>query len=406
MHFQPDLFQRDLPKIVPIFIGIIGQETWRRRIGELENTQAASPIFEKYVAEVHALELELAQLLKRKKVTGRFPKRSEVLELNRLLALIRMVVGVYTRLGEAGKRRVQGMLIDALKSDRGFNSLEHEMGIAAQLMRKGFDVEFVDIENSERFDFLARLRETEVEVECKTISYDLGRKVHRRDFNRLANKLWPSVKQFLQGAEHSHLITLTVDDRLDASDDFFGALLSCVKTALISGECHSHKLGVEVQVDTYEPSTLEPAIESHRNDLEDLLETHQFHLFLCGNSTSVVAFVVRSKRPDQVLSYMYRQFKNAADQFTGSRPAILCVHIQDIEPHQWIELQKESGLQLMTHRYLDNPKRSHIHTVAYNSKGVLQKQTGYTSMIGPVFFVTNMNHPKSGDQNLRIFAVT
>jgi uncharacterized UPF0146 family protein len=61
-----------------------------------------------------------------------------------------------------------------------FAIVPDELAVAAHLSRAGFDVEFTDIEDRARFDLLAQKEDIRLEVDCKTASGDVGRKIHRR----------------------------------------------------------------------------------------------------------------------------------------------------------------------------------------------------------------------------------
>jgi len=211
MQFTPDLYSRDMKRLVPQFIGIVGVSVWRKRFSDLTELRRESPIFEDFVKERHTIELELDWLLAHKRKTGRYPKKAEYPAFQRVVGFMRMVHGVHSNLNEPGKRRLHGMIRDALKRESGFAALGHEMTTAAHFMRQGFDIEFVDLEGKKRFDLLARRDQDEIEIECKTVSNDIGRKIHRRDFIELAKDLWPLLSDYRTESRRSRLVMLKVD---------------------------------------------------------------------------------------------------------------------------------------------------------------------------------------------------
>ena len=401
MHFNPELSARDLPTLVSRFVSIVGWRRWQKRIEGLEAECRKSPIFEQFVKEKHATELELGKLLRRQRRTGRLPKKVQTQEFMRLFGLMAMVASVHSRLENQGKQRLRGMLVDALK--RNFSSLEHEMGIAAHLMHRGFDVEFADLEGNARFEYVARREASEIELECKTVSYDLGRKIHRGDFHKLADRLWPDFKQYVKEIRKSRLVILTLADRLEPSDDSLEHIRRTVSSALWNDQWGTKEEGISVDVDVYEPTALPPDLESLSAKIEVQVGTHQFHLFVGGDAHAALIFVARSLMPDRVLAYMYRQLRRASDQFSGNRPAVLCVNIEDIYPHQWGELREGSGLQAMTSRYLSSRRQSHVHTVAYNSIGIVHQSAGRSSIVAPSLHYRNPGHARCDDSSLSIF---
>jgi hypothetical protein len=73
---------------------------------------------------------------------------------------------IHAGLPQAAIIRFEGALRGALKDSNGLRPFAYEVGIAAHLMRKKWDVEFADLCGTARFDFLARQDSIEIEVEC------------------------------------------------------------------------------------------------------------------------------------------------------------------------------------------------------------------------------------------------
>jgi len=403
MHFTPDLYSRDLKSLVPQFVGIVGLSALKKRFSDLAERRRVSPLFEDYIKERHTVELELDRLLKHKRKTGRYPKKSESTAFQRVVGFMRMVHGVHSNLNVPGKHRLHGMIRDALKREGGFAALEHEMTTAAHCMRQGFDIEFVDLEGEDRFDLLARRDQDEIEIECKTVSNDIGRKIHRKDFIELAKNLWPLLSDYRAELRQSRLVVLKVDDRLANTSDEAKRVSETIASVLGSDNTSSQVRGFSVEVHEYRPASLPPDAATIREEIEKLIGTYQFHLFMCGDRDAVIVFVAHSSHRDQMLAYIYRQLKNATDQFSGDRPAILSVLIEDIYPDQWADLRQGSGLQVMTSKLLVSPARSHVHSVSYSSVGVLEKYPGHSSIRGTVLSYRNPHHPRYDAPSLQLY---
>ena len=103
--------------------------------------------------------------------------KSVTIDRYRLFAFMASVVSIYERLSTKGQKRLRGMILGGLR-DNGLTPLQQEMGVAAHLFWRGFDVFFSDIETGlGGFDFLATKDGIEIEVECKRIGLSLGRKI-------------------------------------------------------------------------------------------------------------------------------------------------------------------------------------------------------------------------------------
>ena len=80
-------------------------------------------------------------------------------------------------------------------------------------MQRGFDVEFTDLEQRERFDLLASKPGMEIEIDCKSVSGDIGRSIHGRRFRDFVGQLNRSVGELARHGGGS-LIHITIPDNL------------------------------------------------------------------------------------------------------------------------------------------------------------------------------------------------
>src|SRR5262249_39560731 len=146
--------------------------------------------------------------------TGQFPTIVNDTEYYRLISFMVGIVRAHQRLSARGRTRLRGMLLDGLKSDHGLLALENEIATALHLLSRGFDVEFHDIEEGSGVDFIARQGGVEIEVECKMISGDLGRKVHRHRAIALFGLLAEISKRTYSAATRGLLVRIALPDRL------------------------------------------------------------------------------------------------------------------------------------------------------------------------------------------------
>jgi hypothetical protein len=217
MLFPPDFLAQDMPLYWEEFVKITGFEPWKRRIDQLSSRMKAN-FLTHLLLKRFELELTFAAVRKHKQNTGHLNINVRTLTDSEyfLYAFISFVVRTYRRLSNAGKARLKGMIQSGLKTEGGLSSIQHEVHIASQLMRRGFDVSFSDIESGGGFDFLARKQGVEVEVECKACSRDKGQKIHLADMPALHKKLEPIINTLRRNSQ-SKIIEVTVPARLGST---------------------------------------------------------------------------------------------------------------------------------------------------------------------------------------------
>jgi hypothetical protein len=234
-------------------------------------------------------------------------------------------------------------------------------------MQKGWDVDFIDYSGAARFDLLARQNGVEVEVECKTTSGDTGRKIHRQEANRLADLLLPITDQVADEAG-CHRILVTIPDRLGKSTQELTNIASIVASAVQQKASASTDL---CQVD-YTLDGIDPWPEPNDPDVLPFFErrfgVQNANLMFRGRSDfSIVAVMIRSAKADSVVDTISAQAKEAADQCSGTRPALIALHLIDELNSSDLQamLNTSNGLHAITHAVLKGGKRQHVDSIAF-----------------------------------------
>jgi hypothetical protein len=121
-----------------------------------------------------------------------------------------------------------------------------------------------------------------------------------------------------------------------------------------------------------------------RRELNEHLGTEHFNAIYIGKGVHLAALAVTSDKRDRVLTYIYKQLKHAAQQFSRQRPAVIWTFIEGIEPQEWRGLIGDTGLQRMSNRYMLGQHRQHVFSMAYSSTGHLVARDGHFQHTGPL----------------------
>jgi hypothetical protein len=253
-------------------------------------------------------------------------------------------------------------------------------------MSRMWNVEFADYSGIGRFDLLARKGTTEAEIECKCTSNDTGRKVHRQEVNRLADLLLPATQK-LADEDGCHLIRITVPNRLGKSVNELAGIAALVAAAAerkssASSEFASVEYSAQDLQSWPEPSRHPDA----RAFFEEKFGLANEHLLFHGRrDRAIVVVAIGSAQPDSVVEAMSKSAKEAAEQCSGSRPAVIAVHLVDqlgrSELRELIETR--SGLQRITEAVFSRIERLHVDTVLFTVPQMLQTNTaGATRLSG------------------------
>lgn len=411
MYFIPQAATNEIEYLITTFKKIIEWKTLETRLNDLNRQSQGVHSF--YIKDRFHIELTLLEIFKYYKNTGRYPWSASPAQ-HKAYSFITMVVKVYEQLSNKGKIRLKGMLRNSLNKDYGFNPLAFEMLVATNLMQSGFDVDFTDLEGKERFDFLATKNGKSLEVECKFISADIGRKIHQKKLHDLASHLQKTIDSHRKNTRENILVSIELEDRLNQEQ--INKILPNLPKALNNLNTLVQLKDLSIRAENFSeqesPFRHEVNIDNLRKFVKSKLKIENPHAFISYNPNHN-AFVLsaNSKRPDQVLETIFSKLlEDSKSQLSKQRPSLVCAFLADITEEQLLLMHKEQkqkniGLQIISNKILE--RRPHVHTLAFMAEGSVFKSklgnlTSYRHQ-GSVFSFTNPQHPSAQDEDFKIY---
>lgn len=358
--------REDLPRFVELCDGTI----WFRRLAHLRRELAASPFRAKIVADYHWLEVVLGSEVER--IRGADPVVAPVTpEALAALYFAQTVVHAYEHLTAAGRRQLEGRLQDALQSDTGFSSLYLEMDVARRLLDAGYEVEFADMDCVAQYDLRFWQGTTEGEVECKSLSTDAGRKIHRREFYRFIDAIADALATRMTSGVRE-VVVVTLDGRLPADDARQQELRTATATLLAEGDRGEltgtfFKIARE-QFDSnlgHQPTTTTEAFYAHCRELYG----ENCHVSGGYGETGCCFIVVRSRREDDHSAPQLEALRKAASQFSGTRPGFIAVQYDDITVQDLLQPQLRRRAGLLSYYLFLKDRASHVTATCFSIYG-------------------------------------
>ena len=423
MHFVTDAVPREIQTHMIRLVSITGWKPWEKRVAWLREQVRVNPTMPYFVEERFGLELAFARVRQHYDKTGRYTWPPKSAEQVRLYSFLAMIVRCHQRLRSEGKKRLSGMLVDALKGEYGLASLAFEMKVVAHLMARGFDVEFHDIEEGGGFDFLASNDDVEIEIECKFVSGDIGRKIHLKRMHQLGTVLLPEMTKALDQLDGGRLFRILIPNRLGGTDEQHDEIRHLLSQAITDPKTGTSTMPYEISVMEF-PVEDSPFGQLPPDDIS-LVHVQRFlsDQFGIDNKNVLINFhpkrgavlvVLESKKKDAVLKGIHRQLKDSArKQFSGDRPGILCCQLADVTDDQLRAFESDdgggTGLQFMVSDLI--ARRPQLHTVAFMSVGTVQERRPTieimrrtsTQVTGVAYTFLNHDHPLADDSRYEVF---
>jgi hypothetical protein len=371
------------------FIDLVGGDRWFKRTDHLDLEQRRSPNRWKIVADYHWLEMAItfqADVLDKE---GRL--RPDLLDASILASLnfAATTIEVHRCLSRKGKLVLAGRLRDALKAENGFAPLYLELDLAQRLMNSGYEVAFVDMEGEAHFDLLFTRGQFTGEVECKSLSADAGRQIHRKDFYRFMEALAPALAA--QAAlKKREVLLITLDGRLSPNVVDQAELLARTTASLEKDAPPFVKgPGFTLGRSPFERSFGTVSINDQRAFYKACGGAFGPNTHVAGGLTDDRGCIVvmRSLREDDTSKPLLEAMRKAADQFSRQRPAFIAIQEHGIEAADLMLPHLRRRVGILSYALFRRYGANHVNATCVTGFGALVAKDGTFGT--PAFAVPN-----------------
>ncbi|BBO73859.1 hypothetical protein DSCW_12760 [Desulfosarcina widdelii] len=263
---------------------------------------------------------------------------------------------------------------DLLDDNRASDFL-FELDMAWHYLLNGHGIDWYEDNNCP--DFIVNTQDFDFNVECKRITVDGSRKVWRKDFYRLIEKLIPEIEKL----KYMGKIDIELNDRLHSSDHHLESLSRQIIELIYANQINGafeFKLG-------YATLNLKESDDKGVNIKElcrELFERkpHEAHgAFYAGEKNGMpinpIEITLKSKKSDKVLLGIKDKVKDAAiKQLPPDKPGLISCFLEDID--DLTNLASDSGLQIMSNYLLDKNDLSHIAGISFSSEERVKRYPG------------------------------
>jgi hypothetical protein len=278
--------------------------------------------------------------------------------------------------------------------------LQFEWLIATHLSRRGFEIDFPRLTGVSSSDLFATKNGVLTEVECKSISNNKGRQIHRREALDIHNIIYKDCKKLLLHLATGLCVRVVVPKRLPNRYDDHKALSKAVRNVILSAES-DRTPAAEITIKQFDIASSPFVIDApDRQEVMDFLEErlaiHNKEVFI-DYTPGKRAFILslESATPDDPIGSALDVASDAhARQLSGKSPGVICIKFEDLSASQLTELGAEQGepsaLRRRVSAFLDKRQKSHLVCLAFFADGLLVKNTdGGISQEGVSYFFDN-----------------
>ena len=382
---------------IPRFVGLVGEERWFKRVDHLDSEQRQSPFRWKIVKDYHWLEMAISFQFDVLAKEGCL--RPELTDAPILAALnfAASTVEVHARLSNVGRRNLEGRLRDGLKAETGYASLYLELDLARRLMDAGFDVSFSDMEATAQFDLAFSRDKFFGEVECKSLSADAGRQIHRKDFYRFMESLSSALER-QRALRQPEVLLITLDGRLSSNVLDQAPLRAAARTVIDDRtQMIFVGYGFELERRAFDAANIGESVADTNAFYSACSATFGPNAHIAGGLTedSGCLVVMLSKREDDISKPMLEAMRKASGQFSSQRPAFIAMQLHGIDAADLMLPHMRRRAGIIAYALYGHYGGSHVNATYFTGFGAVTASDGIVGT--PAFAIPNPNPAFSVD---------
>lgn len=343
----------EVPRIYRLFAGAIGANHWQVAVARQEEAIPSNPFLGDYLRSEYAIAYQLDRLRRLVEKFGIVPYEAcNDPSIFPSLAFAAQVLEVLQRSNVKQAKTFVKRVRTAFSSSENMHGLRLELQAATHFARRGLHVTWHRVNNGGTFDLLIEdLGTTGLEVECKSISEDKGRRIHRRDALEFWGELWRDVPDIAKNLSTGLAVVLTVPSRLPVDAVDRAALADEIVIRIMAASSATFGGGAEVRIIPFAPATIEATKDSGREEWRKAIDTatgtnNREALVYRTPAGGMLALVTQSVVEDDVLNQVFATLDDsAARQFTCTRGALFWVALQGIDADQLLSIHEQDSAQ-------------------------------------------------------------
>jgi hypothetical protein len=390
---QVELYTGDIPSVFDRFSELIGAQHWKKRVDLLKADIKGNKLLREHLFQENEFAFGLQAATELTKKYGRLPvHQMDISPLYPCMAFAAQILSI-TESSESTQRtqlvrRVHG----ALKNPDDLRGLRLELTAATHFLRRGLDVQWPELTGGGTMDLVIQgLGPQGLEIECKSISDDKGRKIHKREALEFCALVAPRLNDLGKGLKAGVAAVLTLDGRMPGNFMDRRKLAESVVRHVLSGSSNCQLEGANLRIHEFDPALLGEAGEDghpviSRDQVDAITGTSNRQALIVGRkSGGAIVLVLQSTQDDSLLTYTFDTLsRSASRQLSGQRAGMFLVGLDGLEAESLMEVahqdstgdQPPTALRVKVSDFLASQGRDHVVGVGFISKGALRPASG------------------------------
>jgi len=385
-----ELNTTDVPALFSRFVSVIDDKHWMSQVRLCNEAIRGNRFLDRYLHSQYEIAYQLSQMTELGRRYGRIPHQhcqdaAIYPAIGFAVQVLSAVEGFGRVDGERFRRRVHG----AFKNPADMRGLRLELSVATHFIRSGEHVRWPETIGDGNFDlFIESLGKEGLEIECKSVSDDKGRKVHRRESLDFFGLLKSHIESTISGLSCGLLAVLTLPGRLPTAYQDRLALAKLCGKAVFGGQDLTLQDGTNLRIENFSVDQLGTFVNGvysaeDRIAIDRITRTRNREVMVVGTKAGgKFVFAMQSAMDDALLKTTFDTLSDAArKQLTGRRAGMLVAGFEGLGAEELRSIAAQdndssnppTGLRLNVSRFLASDERDHVVGVGFFSGSTLAR---------------------------------
>ena len=388
-RLRVDLNTDEIPTVFNTFCEKVGADNWINRAKKIRGEIKGNNALSQYLSRENEMALMFDGLSRLRGKYGRLP-----IDVNALrpyytaMGFAAQTLSLLADSSASNSKRLLGRVRGAFKNPDDMRAMQVELLAATHFIRKGFRIDWPEATNGRHDIDVIGLGSHGLQVECKSISSDKGRKIHRREALEFYSLFVKCLTKKAKNLNTGVILVVTVPDRLPTQYSARMQLCSRMLDRFEQRESCFFEDQVEIRIEEFDFSPIgshyvDNAWTGERDMLDRITGTSGEEIMIFQNkSGGGVVTVVQSKKDDSFLEATFSTIEfSAKKQVSNTRPVLFFVSFHDLEDGELREIGDESkaeptALRIHTSKFLNRQDMGHVVGVYYADRGSLEPRIG------------------------------
>lgn len=391
MHFRTSINDYEIDQLFRRFREEIGEKNWRQRIKKLEEEIRGN----KFLRYYHLQENEIAyQLNHCSNLDWQYRElpisRMDLFKIYSALSFVSHCLSMLESMDATNRSRAIRRIRGAFRNPEDMRALQLEYTTALHFAKLGHSLAWPELEaDGDTYDLLVEdLGPNGLEVECKAISEEKGRRISTRYALDFWHLMQGDLKAVTKGLCGGLSVVLTLPDKLPTSYAERRELSQLVARTILSGQNQKYPQ-VTISINDFDAQLLR-GIEMNdarripRELIDSITGTRNREVMVKGlKGGGVVICVIQSCKDDSLFDAIQKTVKTATTkQLTGTRPGLIVLEFSGISPEGMVNLAEHdnipgntpTSIRSWVSKFLSNTTdRDHVVGIGFLSRGAMSR---------------------------------